>query len=194
MLNESVICRPNVTPKMMSEVLTLYCLVISYDLRAHTVCLASPGGLFWLLTIVNKVSFESTQGQKRKKKEEEKKKKKEEKRKYWKMTKKSLCASYATNKAEMRCINNLCHPVCRNIEKKEPLVHMDMEMAGETWTVWIVHFAERIEGKLATFTVCYLIDTISYALITIVLLFFLVVQLRVAMAFRCSVCNCEQAQ
>ncbi len=58
-------------------------------------------------------------------------------------------------------------------------------MAWNTWTVTLqlVHFAERIGLKLATFTVVNLISIIIYALITVRLLYFFLVQLRVATAF-----------
>ncbi len=57
-----------------------------------------------------------------------------------------------------------------------------------------VHFAQRIGGKLATFTVVNLMANISYALITVALLFFLVVQLHVTMALNRSVCHFGQVQ
>lgn len=39
------------------------------------------------------------------------------------------------------------------VSKEEKLAHMDSQMARRTWTVWLVHFAKRSGGKLATFTV-----------------------------------------
>ncbi len=92
-------------------------------------------------------------------------------------------------KAEARCLDNLSYPVSENLSHTQ--------MASNKWTVtlWLVHFAERIGGTLATCTVVNLIANISYTLITVALLFFpLVVQLHVAMAFRCSVCHFGQAQ
>ncbi len=73
---------------------------------------------------------------------------------------------------------------------------MDWQMAWNRWAVTLsfVHFAERIGGKLATFTVINLIANISYALVTVALPFFPNVQLCVAMAFRCSACNFREAQ
>ncbi len=48
---------------------------------------------------------------------------------------------------------------------------MDLQMAWKTKkTVWVVHFADRIGGKLATFTVDNLKANASYALITAALL------------------------
>ncbi len=81
-------------------------------------------------------------------------------------------------KAETCC---LCAILCAETSEKKMCQHI--------WT------RRRIEGKLATFTAFNLMANISYTMITEQLLhFFLVVQLRVAMAFRCSVCHFAQAQ
>ncbi len=71
-------------------------------------------------------------------------------------------------KAEACCLDNFCNPMCRNLWKNNVPAHMDSQMACNWWTItlWLVHFAERIGGKLATFTVVNLIASISYALIT----------------------------
>ncbi len=51
-------------------------------------------------------------------------------------------------------------------KKKKKPVHVDTQMALNTWTVMLrlVHFAEGIGGKLATFADVNLIANISYAL------------------------------
>ncbi len=41
-----------------------------------------------------------------------------------------------------------------------------------TVTLWLVHFAERTGGRLATFTVFNLLANISYTLITVALFYF----------------------
>ncbi len=50
---------------------------------------------------------------------------------------------------------------------------MDSQRAWNAWTetLWLVHFAERIGGKLATFTGVNFIANISYAMMTLVLLY-----------------------
>lgn len=46
---------------------------------------------------------------------------------------------------------------------KEAVVHMGLQMAWKTQTMWFVHFAETVGGKLATFTAVNLIANVGYA-------------------------------
>ncbi len=61
--------------------------------------------------------------------------------------------------------------------KKDVPVCTDSQMAWNMWTVtlWLVHFAERIGGKLSALTVFNLIANISYAVITVALFYFFLV-------------------
>lgn len=51
----------------------------------------------------------------------------------------------------------------RNLLKGEALTHMDSQMVWDTCSVWLAHFAERIGGRLVTFTFANLISNIGSA-------------------------------
>ncbi len=95
-----------------------------------------------------------------------------------------LFTSNNTNKAEVCCLDYLFYPVCETPQKtpKDLPVRIDSQIAWNMWTVtlWLVHFAERTGGRLATFTAVNLKANISYGLITVVLLYL----------FSFLLCNC----